>query len=55
MTLIPRVGAPQSTDVIVSVSDSVTDVPRPALRIRTATYERELPHLKHVATPASTT
>lgn len=50
VTVIPRAGAPLSTDVIVSVSDSVTDAPRPALRVRTATYERELPHLKHVAT-----
>jgi 4-amino-4-deoxychorismate lyase len=50
VTVVPRVGAPLSTDVMVSVSDPVADAPRPGLRVRTTTYERELPHLKHVAT-----
>ncbi|WP_405808236.1 aminotransferase class IV [Streptomyces sp. NBC_00210] len=50
VTVVPRVGAPASTDIMVSVSDPVADAPRQALRVRTATYERELPHLKHVAT-----
>lgn len=51
VAVVPRVGAPPlSTEVMVSVTDPVGDSPRPALRVRTATYERELPHLKHVAT-----
>nr|WTB34144.1 aminotransferase class IV [Streptomyces sp. NBC_00830] len=50
VSVVPRVGVPLSTDVMVSVSAPVADTPRPALRVRTATYERELPHLKHVAT-----
>jgi branched-subunit amino acid aminotransferase/4-amino-4-deoxychorismate lyase len=51
VAFVPRVGAPPlSTDVMVSVSDPVSDAPRPALRVRTSLYERELPHLKHVAT-----
>ncbi|MBT2450872.1 aminotransferase class IV [Streptomyces sp. ISL-43] len=51
VTVVPDVGAPEAeTDVMVSVSDPVGDAPRPALRVRTATYERELPHLKHAAT-----
>jgi branched-subunit amino acid aminotransferase/4-amino-4-deoxychorismate lyase len=35
---------------MVSVSDPVDGTPGPARRVRMATYERELPHLKHVAT-----
>lgn len=50
VTVVPRVGEPLSTDVMVSVSDPVPDAPRSALRVRTVTYERDLPHLKHVAT-----
>lgn len=50
VTLVPRVGDPSATDVMVSVSDPVGDRPKPALRVRTTTYERELPHLKHAAT-----
>ncbi|CAM5296915.1 hypothetical protein SAVIM338S_00390 [Streptomyces avidinii] len=50
VTLVPRPGDPSATDVMVSVSDPVDDRPGPALRVRTATYERELPHLKHAAT-----
>src|SRR5262249_6100775 len=30
--------------------DPLTDVPEPAWQVRTVTYERDLPHLKHVAT-----
>jgi 4-amino-4-deoxychorismate lyase len=50
VTIVPRVGAPLSPDAMVSVFDPVADAPRPALRVRTATYERDLPHLKHLAT-----
>lgn len=51
VTIVPQAGAPPlSTDVMVSVSDPVTEAPRPALRVCTATYERDLPHLKHLAT-----
>jgi branched-subunit amino acid aminotransferase/4-amino-4-deoxychorismate lyase len=50
VTVVPRVGAPLSTDVMVSVSDPVADLAGPPRRVRTMTYERELPHLKHVAT-----
>lgn len=51
VTVVRRIGTdPWSTDVMVSVSDPVSDAPRPALRVRTSTYERELPHLKHIAT-----
>ncbi|MFC4608190.1 aminotransferase class IV [Streptomyces maoxianensis] len=50
VTVVPQVGAPPLTDVMVSVSEPVSDAPQPALRVRTTTYERELPHLKHVAT-----
>ncbi|GAA2569368.1 aminotransferase class IV family protein [Winogradskya consettensis] len=47
VTVVP--GA-RGTDVMVSVSAPVADVTLPALRVRTIQYERELPHLKHVAT-----
>lgn len=50
VTVFPRIGDPMATDIMVSVSDPVDDAPRPALTVRTATYERELPHLKHAAT-----
>jgi 4-amino-4-deoxychorismate lyase len=50
VTVVPRAGAPLSTDIMVSVSDPVDGTPGPARRVRMATYERELPHLKHVAT-----
>jgi 4-amino-4-deoxychorismate lyase len=36
--------------VMVAVSPPVDDRPRAALRVRTALYQRELPHLKHAAT-----
>jgi 4-amino-4-deoxychorismate lyase len=51
VTVVLQVGVPPlSTDVMVSVSDPVSDAPQPALRVRTSTYECELPHLKHVVT-----
>ena len=50
VTVVPQVDAPLSPDIMVSVSDSVAEVPRPALRVRTVTYERDLPHLKHLST-----
>ncbi|MBT2471309.1 aminotransferase class IV [Streptomyces sp. ISL-66] len=50
VTLVPRADAPSAADVMVSVSEPVDDTPGPALRVRTTTYERELPHLKHAAT-----
>ncbi|MGQ4511108.1 aminotransferase class IV [Streptomyces sp. DW26H14] len=50
VSVVSRAGAPASADVMVAVSDPVSDVPKPALRVRTVTYERELPHLKHLAT-----
>ncbi|MFC8719883.1 aminotransferase class IV [Kitasatospora sp. NPDC057198] len=43
-------GPTGGTDLVVSVSDPVPDAPRPALRVRTAVHERNLPHLKHAAT-----
>ncbi|MFG2292633.1 aminotransferase class IV [Streptomyces sp. NPDC048603] len=50
VSIVPAVGSSSRTDVMVSVSDPVADTPRPALRVRTVTYERDLPHLKHAAT-----
>ncbi|MEU4561642.1 aminotransferase class IV [Actinoplanes sp. NPDC023936] len=38
------------TDVMVSISDPVPDAARPPLRVRSVLYERELPHVKHMAT-----
>ncbi|QKW23806.1 aminotransferase class IV [Kitasatospora sp. NA04385] len=49
VSVVPA-GPTGGTDLVVSVSDPVPDVPRPALRVRTAVYERDLPHLKHAAT-----
>jgi branched-subunit amino acid aminotransferase/4-amino-4-deoxychorismate lyase len=40
----------EATDIMVSVSDPAPDEPAPARRVRTVTYERDLPHLKHLAT-----
>jgi branched-subunit amino acid aminotransferase/4-amino-4-deoxychorismate lyase len=37
-------------DVMVEVGEPVPDTPKAPLRVRTITYERELPHLKHLAT-----
>ncbi|MGW2026401.1 aminotransferase class IV [Streptomyces decoyicus] len=50
VTVIPHESSPVDTDVIVAVSEPASDAPRPALRVRSATYERDLPHLKHMAT-----
>jgi 4-amino-4-deoxychorismate lyase len=36
--------------VLVSVSDPMPDGPQPAWRLRTTTYVRDLPHVKHIAT-----
>ncbi|NMO55754.1 aminodeoxychorismate lyase [Actinoplanes sp. TBRC 11911] len=38
------------TDVMVEAGEPVPDDPKPPLKVRTVTYERELPHLKHLAT-----
>jgi branched-subunit amino acid aminotransferase/4-amino-4-deoxychorismate lyase len=35
---------------MVSVDEPVDDAARPPLRVQTVQYERELPHLKHLAT-----
>ncbi|GAA4610162.1 branched-subunit amino acid aminotransferase/4-amino-4-deoxychorismate lyase [Actinoplanes octamycinicus] len=50
VTVLPAAADPTATDVMVSVSDPVPDTPGEPLRVRTIVYERELPHLKHVAT-----
>lgn len=50
VTVVPAVTTPSATDVMVSVSGPVSDVPAPARRVVTTTYERDLPHLKHMAT-----
>lgn len=50
VTIIPHESSPAHTDVIVAVTEPASDTPRPPLRVRSATYERDLPHLKHVAT-----
>ena len=50
VTLLPNPGSKVSTDVMVSVSEPVPDAARRPLRVRTVQYERELPHLKHLAT-----
>jgi branched-subunit amino acid aminotransferase/4-amino-4-deoxychorismate lyase len=47
-----RVTVLPGTDVLVSVSDPVPDVPRPPLRVCTARFVRDLPHLKHRGTLA---
>ncbi|MFE7636533.1 aminotransferase class IV [Kitasatospora sp. NPDC057518] len=50
VTVTARLGDPASPDVMVAVTDPVPDAPQPAPRVRTVTYERELPHVKHLAT-----
>ncbi|AUG82054.1 hypothetical protein CFP65_7475 [Kitasatospora sp. MMS16-BH015] len=50
VSIVPTATSLARTDVMVSVSDPVADTPKPPLRVRTVTYERELPHLKHAAT-----
>lgn len=37
-------------DVMVSVTDPIAETADPAWRVRTVRYQRELPHLKHLAT-----
>jgi branched-subunit amino acid aminotransferase/4-amino-4-deoxychorismate lyase len=49
-----RVTVLPGADVMVSVSAPVPDVPRPPLRVRTAGFGRDLPHLKHRGTLAQT-
>lgn len=50
VTVLPSLRNGVSTDVMVSVSEPAEETPRPPLRVRTVRYERELPHLKHMAT-----
>ncbi|OJF10628.1 branched-subunit amino acid aminotransferase/4-amino-4-deoxychorismate lyase [Couchioplanes caeruleus] len=50
VTVLPSLTNGTGTDVMVSVSEPARDTPRPPLRVRTVRYERELPHLKHLAT-----
>ncbi len=50
VTVLPDPASRERTDVMVSVADPVPDDPQPPLRVRSVPYERELPHLKHVAT-----
>ncbi|MGW6705943.1 aminotransferase class IV [Streptomyces sp. NPDC054956] len=50
VTVIPHESAPERPDVIVAVTEPASDTPRPPLRVCSATYERDLPHLKHMAT-----
>ncbi|MCG5468903.1 aminotransferase class IV [Micromonospora sp. LAH09] len=50
VTVLPSLTNGASTDVMVSVSEPTLETPRPPLRVRTVRYERELPHLKHMAT-----
>ncbi|WP_217546697.1 aminotransferase class IV [Streptomyces sp. GbtcB6] len=50
VTVVPGAQEPSAPDVMVSVTAPVADTPGPALRVRTVVYERELPHLKHLAT-----
>lgn len=49
-TGVPPVGAPAEPDVIVVVQDPVDSEPAAALRTCSQVYERELPHVKHLAT-----
>ncbi|MGW7416968.1 aminotransferase class IV [Streptomyces sp. NPDC054863] len=50
ITVIPHASDPDRTDVIVAVDEPVPAAPRPPLRVRTTPFERDLPHLKHLAT-----
>ncbi|GGR10398.1 hypothetical protein GCM10010168_29790 [Actinoplanes ianthinogenes] len=50
VTVVPAGSDPEGVDVMVSVSEPAPDAAGAPLRVRTVTYERELPHLKHVAT-----
>lgn len=50
VTVLPAALDTGGTAVMVSVSEPVPDTPKEPLRVRSVRYERELPHLKHVAT-----
>ncbi|GIF23288.1 branched-subunit amino acid aminotransferase/4-amino-4-deoxychorismate lyase [Actinoplanes tereljensis] len=50
VTVLPDVFDVRGTDVMVSVGEPVPDNARAPLRVCSVGYERELPHLKHVAT-----
>lgn len=50
VTVVPGEDGAAEPDVLVSVTDPVPDTPQPGLRVQTRLYERELPHLKHLAT-----
>ncbi|WP_430784238.1 aminotransferase class IV [Actinoplanes sp. G11-F43] len=50
VTVLPGPGGMTQTDIMVAVSEPVPDTPRPALRVTTVEYERDMPHLKHLAT-----
>lgn len=39
-----------ASDIMVEAGEPVLDDPKPPLKVHTVTYERELPHLKHLAT-----
>ncbi|MEU8893563.1 aminotransferase class IV [Streptomyces sp. NPDC048442] len=54
LTVIPHENAPDRTDVIVAVDAPASDAPRPPLHVRSTAYERDLPHLKHLATMGAT-
>lgn len=50
ITILPDPTNSAGIDIMVSVSEPVLDAARPPLRVQTVRYERELPHLKHLAT-----
>lgn len=50
VTVLPEPGDRSRTAVMVAVSEAVPDEPSGPLRVRTTTYDRELPHVKHMAT-----
>ncbi|MFI0977221.1 aminotransferase class IV [Streptomyces sp. NPDC021093] len=54
ITVIPHESDPDRTDVIVAVDEPAPASPLPPLRVRTTPFERDLPHLKHLATMGAT-
>ncbi len=50
VTVLPNPTRRPNIDIMVSVGEPVDDAARPPLRVQTVQYERELPHLKHLAT-----
>ncbi|MEU4624645.1 aminotransferase class IV [Actinoplanes sp. NPDC023801] len=54
VTVLPRPADRARTDVMVSVSEPVSDIPRPPLRVRTVACERDLAAVKHTGTLAQT-